>query len=298
MKSFSVTFRRFALLGIILIITVCNKKSTEPDQFPPITWIDRDATWSASTGVIAYVHVRHFDSDDPDSSGIYTINYDGSGKRVLYEGHYIMGIDWSPDGRFLIANSNMILVRISFPSGQADTLTEAGEYWNPVWSPDGRYIAYSNRTGVWMGIYTLNLENGHTRRVINYCDFPNWLTSDSILYENRDRNFPDKSICISDTLGYFGRVVMPPKSDITTFYALRLNVPTKRIAFSGTLPGEPESIWAVDPGRTWARPVRGFASLSCFSPDGEKIVFTDIREGYGRLYTYKWNGGEIRQLTF
>jgi tricorn protease-like protein len=191
----------------------------------------------------------------------------------------------------------MKLVRISFPSGQADTLTEAGEYWYPTWSPDGRHIAYSIRTGHRIGIYIMDIESGYARRVVNYCDLPNWLTSDSLLYINQDRNFPVESICISDTLGYFGRVVMPPQNNIVTYYGMKINIPTKRIAFCGVQEGEPESIWAVDPGRTWARPMRDFASLSCFSPDGEKIVFTDIREGYGRLYTYKWNGGEIRQLT-
>ncbi len=222
MKYFSIKLISFLLLTLILVDAGCENKSTGPDRILPTTTLDSYAAWSAANDIIAYVHKRYVDSDDPDSNGIYIINPDGSGKNLLYQGWYISDPDWSPYGNYIIANSNGRLVRISYPSGQADTLPVEGECWNPVWSPDGRFIAYSVRTSLRMGIYIMNLESGFIRRAVPYCDFPNWITGDSLLYVNQDRNFPVQSICISDTLGYFGRVVMPPQNNIVTYYGMKI----------------------------------------------------------------------------
>ena len=286
------------------ISNISCSQSTEPDHYPNTRYEDYYATWSEANGLIAYFHNRHFDdADDHDSTGIYIINPDGSDKYLLYEGHLIAGLNWSPDGQSLVVNFNMLLIRIAFPSGVADTLTATGEYWDPVWSPDGRYIAYSIRLGGYRGgIWIMNMDNGSTRRVVNYCDFANWPYLDSLLYLNLDRNYPIGAICISDTAGFFGRVVLPPQDGMDHGRPKpKMHASTRRVIFEAQLEGEPPSIWRVNPGDSWpirAKQIRTFAMYPAFSPDGSQIVFADIHENNGKLWIINWDGTGLRQLTY
>ncbi|MGB7062037.1 MAG: hypothetical protein WBF13_06750 [Candidatus Zixiibacteriota bacterium] len=40
------------------------------------------------------------------------------------------------------------------------------------------------------------------------------------------------------------------------------------------------------------------ADYPAWSPDGEEIVYTDVRGEYGRLFIMKADGSDKRQLTF
>jgi len=285
------------IFALILSISSCDDNSTQAEAYPPTRYEDYIVTWSEANGLIAYFHSRLLDSDDPDSSGIYIINPDGTNKYLLYKSFRTYSLDWSNDGRFLVVNSGKAIVRISFPSGNADTLTGIGEYWGTVWSPSGNSIAYTVRTVDSGGIYIMNVDNGVSRRAVPDCDFVDWPYPDSLLYLNVSGSGLFGAICMSDTAGIFGRVVLQAQDNIIeTTPEPRMHIATRRVAFQAQLPSYPPSIWRVSGTR--ALQLRTFAICPSFSPDGNQIVFADIHENNGKLWIINWDGSGARQLTY
>jgi Tol biopolymer transport system component len=73
---------------------------------------------------------------------------------------------------------------------------------------------------------------------------------------------------------------------------------TRRIAFEAQETGHLPSLWFYDPDINDIYKVRELATSPNFSPDGSKVIFTDYREGNGRLWIINWDGTGLRQLTF
>ncbi len=92
--------------------------------------------------------------------------------------------DWHPDGeRFVfagISKGRPIITIIDAQRSKAIKefkVPEAGEIFNPDWSPDGRHIAYVAAVGGLMDLFVLDVETGERRRLTNdpYADLqPAW----------------------------------------------------------------------------------------------------------------------------
>ena len=291
-----------SVIPALLMVSInpgCGDNPSKPKQFPLTTTIDYYAVWSAEHDLIAYIHDRIPFSDDPDSSGIYIIKPDGSEKRLFYRSELTFGIDWSEDGIWLVANTGGRLVKIPYPDGQVDTLTPSGQYWSPVWSPDGGHIAFAKHAGETRGVYTMMADGTNSKRVIEYGMFVDWPYNDSLLYLNFGNRFPVGSVCISDTSGGFGRSLYLPSSDIVYgTHVPRMHTATGRIVFHAQEAGDTESIWTLEPGSEQATQLRRFGLGPNFSPDGQKIVLTDTHEDNGRLWIMNWDGSGLVQLTY
>ncbi len=287
------------LVGIAgLINLACGDNGSEPNEFPKTIALDYHAVWSGQHDLIAYIHDRIPFSDDPDSSGIYIIKPDGTEKRLFYRSRLTFGIDWTRDGRWIIANSGGRLVKISYPEGQPDTLTPSGKYFDPVWSPDANKIAYSVHAGDSTGIYLLDFV-GEKRLVIPHGKAVDWTFTDSLVYTNLDWALPLGAICMADTAGSFKRVIYTlPENIVYVTPVPRRNLLTGRIVFHAQEPGEAESIWTLEPGSEQAAQLKEFGLRPNFSPDGQRIVFTDIHKDNGRLWIINWDGTGLRPLTF
>jgi hypothetical protein len=275
-----------------------NDKSTEPEPFPRTLILDYGAVWSGTHDLIAYIHKYIPFSDDPDSNGIYIISPDGTGKRKIYEGHFIFGIDWSDDGNWIIADSNNRLVKISFPDGAADTLTGSGKYYWPVWSPDGQNILYSIHAGDNAGVYIADSSGGNSRQILAYCKAAAWPYPDSLIYLNLYSQYVIGSLYISDTSGAYRKEIFMDDRFIPTTLVPKMNAATRRIVFHAQIPGEPLSCWLLEPDFVEIRLMSRFAERPNFSPDGEKIVYTNTHEDNGRLWIIGWDGIGLRQLTY
>lgn len=94
-------------------------------------------------------------------------------------------IDWHPSETGLLvatdfAKSEMgrigALVTWQILENQVTYLTESNHYASsPVWSPDGRYIAYSDYDGTWQNhLAVLDMETGLVTARANQADFPAW----------------------------------------------------------------------------------------------------------------------------
>jgi Tol biopolymer transport system component len=277
----------------------CNESPKKPEEWPKTTRIDYYGVWSEMHQVIAYVHDQYPDSDDPDSSGIYIIKPDGTQKRMIYRNDLTFGLDWSDDGEWLVTNANGMVVKINYYSGLADTLTSPGEHHDPVWSPDGGWIAWSWHTGDSAGIYIMDSCGTNLRQVVEDGKSVDWPYTDSLLYLNLSYDLRLGAICIADTSGSFKRIFYKPHETIAIVTPKpKMHVQTGRIVFSAAVIGETSSIWALESEGGEVRRLKTFAIRPNFSPGGDIIIFTDIHEGNGRLWIINWDGTGLRQLTY
>jgi Tol biopolymer transport system component len=244
------------------------------------------------------MHGNNDTTDTEYPSGIYVIDAGGGNRTRIFLSRRIIDLDWSPDGRWIVANEHGLLFKISYPDGDVDTLLRGSEYYYPAWSPDGSKIACILREGPDLGIYTLNPDGSDYRLVIPNSDYPVWYSSDSILYLNGAPDFPFGTICISDAGGQNKRVVVHDTTNgIAYFYNISAHFEKKRIAASAYIPGASYCLHTYDIEQSALKRFLENADFPDFSPDGDSIIYKDRRWGYGNLNVICWDSTGWRHVT-
>ena len=140
--------------------------------------------------------------------------------------------------------------------------------FNPVWSPDGRYIAFCRILKGQTGIYIIPTLGGAERRVREAL----WDEQEfmQVLPDaNRLSWSPDgKLLAFSDR---------PARDERPSISLLSLDSLVAR-----KLPSPPRSRGASNPS---------------FSPDGRTLAFTRVLQGFQAIYTVPVSGGEEQRLT-
>ncbi len=271
---------------------------TDIDPPPDYSAFDKRASWSETHNLIAYVHARAWTYlDDPDSSGIYLINPDGTAKRLFLMAKHVNGIDWSPDGQWIVANVGSELWKISYPEGLVDSLLTDGQYYYPSWSPAGTNITYAVRAGNDAGIHVVDANGLNYRRIIPHSSAADWPYVDSLLYLNLDYELPLVSLCMADSTGAGKRVVYDPQGLFTSNVLPRMHTETGRIIFEAQKPGEYPGIWKLQLPGTDPTILVEQAGYPEFSPNGNQVVLTRIGSPYANLWIINWNGTGLRELT-
>jgi TolB protein len=220
------------------------------------SWPDYDPAWSAGgEKIVFWRQVRSKNIRDYD---LYTMNADGSNKRLITDERSIAGprkFDqspaFSPNGRRIVFRRGVhIYVINTNGSGLSKLPTVFDLEYDPVWSPDGTKIAFTSQTG---DVVVMDSDGSNPVQITeanDECFDPDWSpdgTRITCVYGD---------VFVMDSDGS-NRIQLPGSTQFGMF---------------------------------------GWES-SAFSPSGNKIVFAAKRDGDFDIYTMNDDGSEVTQLT-
>jgi Tol biopolymer transport system component len=149
-----------------------NSDGTGVTNLTPGPGTNRVFRWSPDGTKLAFIS----DGDGLDNQyDIYKINADGGGLVKLSTPRCVRYFDWSPQSSKIVFStcSPWALWTVN-ADGSSETQLAGGEpvyfptYDAPVWSPDGRKIAFErNLDGVNSEIYTINADGSDATRLTN-----------------------------------------------------------------------------------------------------------------------------------
>jgi Tol biopolymer transport system component/serine/threonine protein kinase len=185
-------------------------------------------------------------------------------KRLTFDNVIIRGLDWTPDGAYIVFSSDRLsgqgrLWKVAASGGQPEPLPvgQGGAYY-PSLSRDGRRLAYTQgdtNTNIWR-------------------------------YEVR---------------GTTGRSAPPTELIASTGenFDPQYSPDGKRIVFVSSRSGSRE-IWVCDSNGSNPRQLTFFGGphvgMPFWSPDGREILFVATREGRGGMYVVSEEGGQPRNV--
>ena len=130
-------------------------------------YIDTSPSFSPNGNEIVFI------SDRPGFPQLYIMNFEGGNVRRLTTTGFCDSPAWSPRGDKIVftmrqARNNFDLYVYDLPTAKITRLTNAqGSNENPVWSPDGRFLAFSStRSGI-REIYVMAIDGSGVRKLAN-----------------------------------------------------------------------------------------------------------------------------------
>ncbi len=285
----------------------------EPLRLTKQESVDYNPVWSPDGRYIAFCRIQKGDT------GIYIVPALGGAERKVRETHweerefyevfwYFGRLSWSPDGKLLAFSDRTAssgptsILLLSLDTLAARRLTSPGipGDYNPVFSPDGKTLAFNRGSQGVTSIYTLPVAGGEERRLITGSQF-GW----GLAWTPDGRNI------------VFGRAGWLAKSG-WLWKISRYGGEPERLQFGqeGTEPSIRGNrlVYArqVTNLNIWKRKLDSFPSLvpaerflssttiesgPQFSPDDSRIVFESTRSGAYEVWECRSDGSNLVQLT-
>jgi TolB protein len=236
---------------------------------------------------------------------IYVSDYDGANqRRVTVSRQLNINPSWSPDARALAYTTYRpnpdIFVSLIYQGVLQNPTKSVGTNYLPVFSPDGKRIAFMSARDGNPEIYVMNVDGSNLRRLTNHPtedSSPTWSPSGSqIAFTSGRTGKPQIYIMnAADGSGLERVTVDESEADRATWSP----APFNEIAFTArTGPGYDIKVLDVASRRV-NRITHGEGSNEspAFAPGGRHLAFSSTRGGRTQIYTIGRDGRGVRQIT-
>src|SRR5690349_2728424 len=181
--ALSPTGKRAAVEARGEIFTVPAEKGDARDLTNASSSAERDPSWSPDGRFVSYF------SDKSGEYRLYIAPQDGitpPREITLPEPSHYYTPSWAPDGKHMVFTDTKLRVWVlDVASGQAksvgsDEFMIPERSLNPVWSPDGQWLAYAKRLpSMYRAIFAYNVTTGETKQVTDGLADANWAAWDA-----------------------------------------------------------------------------------------------------------------------
>jgi len=236
---------------------------------------------------------------------IYIADYDGANqRRVTVSRQLNITPSWSPDARALAYTTYRpnpdIFISMIYQGVLQNPTKSVGTNYLPVFSPDGKQIAFMSGRDGNPEIYVMNVDGSNLRRLTNHPaedGSPTWSPSGSqIAFTSGRTGKPQIYIMnAADGSGLQRVTVNESEADRPTWSP----APFNQIAFAArTGPGYDIKLLEVSTGKI-DRLTNGEGSNEspAFAPGGRHLAFSSTRGGRTQIYTIGRDGRGLRQIT-
>jgi TolB protein len=236
---------------------------------------------------------------------IYYSDYDGANQRRMTVSRQLNGFpNWAPDARALAYMSWKpnpdIFISYLYQGVLQNPTKGVGTNYLPVFSPDGKQIAFMSGRDGNTEIYVANIDGSNVRRLTNhpaYESTPTWSPSGSQIAFTSDRTGKAQIYIMNAADGSNLRRLTTAESEADR--------PTwcsafDEIAFSARTSSSGFDIKVYDFSSGQTRQLtfgEGTNEGPAYSPNGRHLAFTSTRSGRVQVYSIGRDGKDLRQIT-
>jgi TolB protein len=235
---------------------------------------------------------------------IYTSDYDGANQRRITVSRQLnLNPSWSSDARILAYSSYRphpdIFLSYIYQGLMQNPTKGVGTNYMPVFSPDGRQIAFMSARDNNPEIYVINADGSNLRRLTNHPagdSTPTWSPSGDQIAFTSDRTGSPQIYVVGANGSNVQRITFDESwADRPTWS----RAPYNEIAYSGRT-GAGFDIKVYDVATRQIRQItfgEGSNESPAYSPSGRHLAFTSTRYGSTQVFTIGRNGRGLRQIT-
>ena len=235
---------------------------------------------------------------------IYTSDYDGVNQhRITVSRQLNLNPSWSSDARVLAYTSFRpypdIFLSFIYQGLMQNPTKGDGNNYMPVFSPDGRQIAFMSARDANNEIYVINVDGSNLRRLTNHPaddSTPTWSPGgDRIAFTSNRAGSPQIYVMGADGSNVERITFDGSWNDRATWS----RAPYNEIAYSSRT-GAGYDIKVYDVATRQTRQItfgEGSNESPAYSPSGRHLAFTSTRSGSTQVFTIGRNGRGLRQIT-
>lgn len=289
------------ILFILFFIQNCKKADlittpiTEICDTIGLTYVDFYPAWSPDGSKIIFFHNDAL----ANYCGLYIIDTNGTNKHILKVDCNVRNPDWSPDGNWIVYETENQLHRIN-RSGFFDTLiTHNITSYYPTWRSDNAWIAFDSFDSLhYYAIWKIR-PDGTGKKFIGEVNsggrMPDWSPDGKYICYQKTVSSTQTQIYVIDTLGNPGRRVT--SNDRKDFFP-KFSPDGTKILYQSQSNSGCINIYVINADGTGDNRITNIQSEQpSWSPDGQMIVYVNVEKDDGHIWIMKKDGSGKIKLT-